>query len=77
MIGMQKYIDNLFCTVLSYCFQIQRSSVRRFEKQSDHTMNYSSVSENKFKALDPTYIFTDEPPGFEHLEFEVELETEY
>ena len=54
MIGMQKYIDNVFCIVLSYCFQIQRNSVRRFEKQSDLTVNYSSVSENKFKALDPT-----------------------
>ena len=26
--------------------------MRRFEKQSDNTMNYSSVSESKFKALD-------------------------
>ena len=54
MIGMQKYIDNVFCIVLLYCFQIQRNSVRRFEKLSDHTMNYSSVSENKFLALNPT-----------------------
>ena len=29
-------------------------SVRRFEIPNDHAVNYRRVSENKFKALDPT-----------------------
>ena len=31
-------------------------SVRRDEIPNDHTVNYCSVSENDFKALDPTLI---------------------
>ena len=30
--------------------------VRRFEIPNDHKINYSSVSENNFKARDPTLI---------------------
>ena len=65
MIGMQKYIDNVVCIVLLYCFQIQRKSVRRFEIQIDHTVNYSnSVSENKLKALDPTLSLNSKARNF-------------
>ena len=46
-----------FGIVLLYCFQIRRNSVRKFEIQSDHTVNYSRVSENKFKALYPTLTY--------------------